>query len=273
MKPAPFAYHRARSIEDAVDALAHCDGTAQALAGGQSLVPMLNLRLVLPDLIVDLGRIDAMKSIIEKPCAICFGALVTHAELEETRAPDPSNGLVPLVASQIAYRAVRTRGTIGGALALADPAADWLTTMIALEAQLALVGPNGRRTLPAAEFVTGPYLTALAPAELIEAVEVPRRAATERWGRCKIVRKTGEYAESMAIALIDRTRRTARVVLGAVDGPPTVLPGAAGAALDATAEVDTVRAELAASSPAFSPAKLELHSNVVTRAINDALTK
>ena len=128
---------------------------------------------------------------------------------------------MPLFAAQIAYRAVRTRGTIGGAIALADPAADWLTAMLALESQIALVGPNGRRTVPIADFVTGPYSIAIGHAELIEAMEVPRRTATERWGRCKVVRKTGEYAESMAIAVIDRARRTARVVVGALDGAPS----------------------------------------------------
>jgi carbon-monoxide dehydrogenase medium subunit len=177
---------------------------------------------------------------------------------------------MPLVAAHIAYRAVRTRGTIGGAIALADPAADWLTAMLALEAQIALIGSNGRRTMPIADFVTGPYSTTLGPAELIEAVEVPRRAATERWGRCKVVRKTGEYAESMAIAVIDRTRRTARVVVGALDGAPVLLPGAALAALaDRSGDVqEIVRSELAAS--AFTPAQLELHSNVALRAIKHA---
>lgn len=275
MKPAPFSYHRARSIEDAVSALANCDGAAQALAGGQSLVPMLNLRLVLVDLLVDLGAIAALKATTETPDSIRYGALLPHCAFEEARVPDASNGLIPLVAAQIAYRAVRTRGTIGGAIALADPAADWLTAMLALEARVALVGPAGRRLVPIADFVIGPYSTALAPAELIEAIEVPRRAASERWGRCKIVRKTGEYAESMAIALLDRLHGTARVVVGAVDGAPILLRQAAKAALaDATAKAelrDVVRAELAGNG--FSPAKLELHSNVAVRAISQAMAQ
>jgi carbon-monoxide dehydrogenase medium subunit len=273
MKPAPFAYHRARSLEDAVVTLASCEGSAQALAGGQSLVPMLNLRLVLVDKIVDLGRLDALKTAQETPSSVRYGALLPHVAFEERRVPDASNGLMALVASQIAYRAVRTRGTIGGALALADPAADWLTTTIALEADIALVGPNGRRTLPAATFITGPYSTALQTAELIEAVEVPRRPASEHWGRCKIVRKTGEYADSMAIALIDRTRGTARVVLGAIDGAPIVLARTAAAALAGTASIETVQAELVASGHPFPPAALELHGNVVLRAIREASAK
>jgi carbon-monoxide dehydrogenase medium subunit len=273
MKPAPFAYHRARSLDDAISALARAEGSAQALAGGQSLVPMLNLRLVLVDTVVDLGALSALKTAQETPSSVRYGALLPHAAFEERRVPDASNGLMPLVASQIAYRAVRTRGTIGGALALADPAADWLTTTIALEAEIALVGPAGRRALPAAAFITGPYSTALQPAELIEAVEVPRRPATERWGRCKIVRKTGEYADSMALALIDRSRGTARVVLGAVDGAPIVLAQAAAAALAGPMSIETIKAELAASGQPFPPAKLELHGNVVLRAIRDALAK
>lgn len=273
MKPAPFAYHRARSLEDAVSTLARAEGTAQALAGGQSLVPMLNLRLVLVDEIVDLGGLSALRTASETPTSVRYGALVPHAAFEERSVPDGSNGLMPLVASQIAYRAVRTRGTIGGALALADPAADWLTTTITLEAIILLVGPDGRRSLPAADFICGPYSTALQPAELIEAIEVPRRSATERWGRCKIVRKTGEYADSMALALMDRTRGTARVVLGALDGAPMVLPRSATAALGGNVSIEAIKSELVASGLPFPPVKLELHSNVVLRAIRDALAK
>jgi carbon-monoxide dehydrogenase medium subunit len=136
-----------------------------------------------------------------------------------------------------------------------------------------LIGPEGRRSLPAAAFIIGPYSTALQTAELIEAVEMPRRPATERWGRCKIVRKTGEYADSMALALIDRSRGTARVVLGAVDGAPIMLAQAAAAALAGNVSIETIKAELAASGQPFPPAKLELHGNVVLRAIRDALAK
>src|SRR5260370_39649552 len=100
---------------------------------------------------------------------------------------------MPLVGSQIAYRAIRTRGTIGGAIALADPAADWLTTIVALEAEVALVGPNGRRTIAGADFAIGPYMTVLADAELIEAIFVPRRPGRERWGHYKVTRKIGEH--------------------------------------------------------------------------------
>jgi CO/xanthine dehydrogenase FAD-binding subunit len=155
--------------------------------------------------------------------AIRYGALTTHAAFEDGRVPDASNGLMPYIGSQIAYRAVRTRGTIGGAVALADPAADWLTTIIALEGEVALVGPNGRRTVAGTDFALGPYMTVIDDAELIEAIIVPRRPRSERWGRYNVARKTGEYAESMAIALIDKALGKARLVVGAIDGAPLVL--------------------------------------------------
>ncbi len=270
MKPAPFDYHRATSIEDAIAHLQAGDAIARPLAGGQSLVPMLNLRLAPADRLVDLTRIDALKQIVARADAIRYGALTTHAAFEDGRVADASNGLMPFIGSQIAYRAVRTRGTIGGAVALADPAADWLTTIIALEGEVALVGPNGRRTVAGTDFALGPYMTAIDDAELIEAIIVPRRPGSERWGHYKVSRKTGEYAESMAIALIDKALGKARLVVGATDGAPLVLDRssreiAAGNIGDGLAAV--IRAELAESGRDFSPGKLLLHSTVAVRAV------
>jgi len=270
MKPAPFTYHRAASIDDAIAHLKATDAIVRPLAGGQSLVPMLNLRLAPADKLVDLSRINAMRQTEERPDCICYGALVTHAAFEDRLVPDASNGLMPFVGSQIAYRAVRTRGTIGGAVALADPAADWLTTIIALEAEVALVGQNGRRAIAGTDFALGPYMTAIGDAELIEAIVVPRRPATERWGHYKVARKTGEYAESMAIALIDKARGRARLVLGATDGAPLVLEKSAreivaGNTGEGLAAV--IRQELADSGRDFPPEKLLLHCTTAVRAV------
>jgi aerobic carbon-monoxide dehydrogenase medium subunit len=270
MKPAPFDYHRATSIEDAIAHLQAGDAIARPLAGGQSLVPMLNLRLAPADRLVDLTRIDGLKQTVARSDGIRYGALTTHAAFEDGRVPDASNGLMPFIGSQIAYRAVRTRGTIGGAVALADPAADWLTTIIALEAEVALVGPNGRRSVAGTDFALGPYMTAIDDAELIEAIIVPRRPSSERWGHYKVARKTGEYAESMAIALIDKALGKARLVVGATDGAPLVLERssreiAAGNVGDGLVAV--IRAELAESGRDFSPGKLLLHSTVAMRAV------
>jgi aerobic carbon-monoxide dehydrogenase medium subunit len=270
MKPAPFAYHRAASIDDAIAHLRGADTIVRPLAGGQSLVPMLNLRLAPADKLVDLTRIEALRQTVERPDSIRYGALVTHAAFEDRLVPDASNGLMPFVGSQISYRAIRTRGTIGGAVALADPAADWLTTIIALEAEIALVGPNGRRAMRSTDFALGPYMTAIEDAELIEAIVVPRRSASERWGHYKVARKTGEYAESMAVALIDKARGKARLVLGATDGAPLVLERssqeiAAGNSGDGLAAA--IRQELIDSGRDFSPEKLLLHCTTAVRAV------
>ena len=270
MKPAPFIYHRASSIDDAITHLTGGEAIVRPLAGGQSLVPMLNLRLAPADKLVDLTRIEALRQTGERADSIRYGALVTHAAFEDRRVPDASNGLMPFVGSQIAYRAIRTRGTIGGAVALADPAADWLTVIIALEARIALVGPNGRREIPSADFVLGPYMTAIEDAELIEAIVVPRRPGSERWGHYKLARKTGEYAESMAVALIDRASGKARLVLGATDGAPLVLEKssreiAGGVAGEGLAAV--IRQELIDSGRDFPPEKLLLHCTTAVRAV------
>jgi carbon-monoxide dehydrogenase medium subunit len=275
MKPAPFAYHRATSIEDAVAQLAVTDALVRPLAGGQSLVPMLNLRLAPVDKLVDLTRVEALKRVEQNADGVRYGALLTHAAFEDRLVPDVSNGLMPFVGSQIAYRAVRTRGTIGGAIALADPAADWLTTIIALESSIALVGPRGRRMLAATEFVIGPYMTALDDGEIIEAIVVPRRPNTERWGHYKMARKTGEYAESMAIALIDKSLGTARLVVGAADGAPLMLEKSAreisgGKTGENLASI--IHQELVDCGREFSPAKLLLHRTVSLRAIQNAST-
>ena len=270
MKPAPFAYHRASSIDDAIAHLKVGDAIVRPLAGGQSLVPMLNLRLAPADKLVDLTRIVALRQTEERPDRIRYGALLTHAAFEDRQVPDASNGLMPFVGSQIAYRAVRTRGTIGGAVALADPAADWLTAIIALEAEIALVGPNGRRAMKGTDFALGSYMTAIEDAEIIEAIVVPRRPASERWGHYKVARKTGEYAESMAIALIDKARGNARLVVGATDGAPLVLARssreiAAGNLGDGLAAL--IRQELADSGRDFPREKLLLHCTTAVRAV------
>ena len=271
MKPAPFTYHAASSTEDAAERLAA--HAPRILAGGQSLVPMLNLRLAPADALLDISRIAALRAVDETADAVRYGALTTHAAFEDGDVPDGSNGLMRHVAGNIAYRAVRTRGTIGGSIALADPAADWVTVAIALEAVLHLASATGKRRLSAEDFVLGPYFTALGDAEFIEAIEVPKRASTERWGYHKVVVKTGEYAESMAIALLDRTRNRARVVLGATDGTPILMnraadalvAGMAGPALDAE-----IARDLAAAGQEFSAAKRILHITSVSRAARDA---
>jgi aerobic carbon-monoxide dehydrogenase medium subunit len=271
MKPAPFSYSRPKSLGEAVELVAQSG--ARALAGGQSLVPMLNLRLAPVARLIDLGGLAELRSVRNGGGSIIYGAMIAHAAFEDGDVPEASNGLIPFIAGQFAFRAVRNRGTIGGALALADPAADWLTTVVALEARLHLIGAAGRRVVAAEEFVLGPYLTALGEGELIEAIEVPKRATTERWGHAKVAMKVGEYAESMAIGLMDRKAGRARLVLGAADGAPILFPEIDQRALGGAASDElrhAVRHALLAADRDFTPAKLAMHTTTLLRAMAQA---
>jgi carbon-monoxide dehydrogenase medium subunit len=224
MKPAPFEYLQPRSIEDAVRALAGGDGMVRIMAGGQSLVPMLNLRLAPLERVVDVSRIEQLRVVEQRPDTVVLGACVTHADIEDGKTPDPTPvGLLRRIAGGIAYRAVRNRGTIGGSVALADPSADWVMTMIALDACIEAIGPAGRRSIPALDFTHGAYMTALADDELLYALTLPRFSAAARFGHYKMCRKTGEYASSLALAALDPERGYSRVVLGATGGAPLPL--------------------------------------------------
>lgn len=225
MKPVNFAYERPRLFDDAVRLL---NGGAQVkvLAGGQSLGPMLNMRLVRPDLIVDITGLDQLKRYEKHRDYVEIGACVTHADIEDERIPDVTLGAMTAVASGIAYRAVRNRGTIGGSLTNADPSADWVSALSALGAEAVLHGPRGARTLSVEAYVTGALETALAPDELLEAVRVPVHSKDARWGYYKVCRKTGEYAHAIGAVLLDRTRNVFRAVIGATERKPLVLADA-----------------------------------------------
>jgi carbon-monoxide dehydrogenase medium subunit len=271
MKPAPFAYARPESLADAVQLLG--ESGARPLAGGQSLVPMLNLRLAPVERLVDLAGAAELRAVRDSADSILYGAMIAHAAFEDGEVPDGSNGLMPFIAGQFAFRAVRNRGTIGGALALADPAADWLTAMVALEARLHLIAATGRRIVAAEEFVLGPYFTVLGEGELIEAVEVPKRIKSERWGHAKVAMKVGEYAKSMAVSLMDRSTGRARLVLGAADGPPIVLDEIAARTLHGAPAGElrpALRDALLAADRGFGPAKLAMHTTTLLRALGQA---
>lgn len=143
MKPARFDYERPTSLGDALALLGTGERVVKCLAGGQSLGPMLNLRLVQPDLLVDITRIPELTRVEEDDDGLLLGACTTHAAIEDGRVPDVTGGVLPAVAQGIAYRAVRSRGTIGGSLAHADPAADWLACLTALGAEIVVHGASG----------------------------------------------------------------------------------------------------------------------------------
>jgi len=223
MKAPAVDYVRPKSLAEAVDLLSQHPREARVIAGGQSLVAMMNLRVASPGLLIDISRLPELSLVSDDPNAVGIGACVTHAAIEDGQAADPSRGLMPRVAASLAYRAIRTRGTIGGSLALSDPAAEWPAVLTALDAEVVVCGPGGKRSIGCADFTTGVFETALAADEIIESVRIPKLSQDARWGYLKLCRKAGEFASALAVAVIDRTRGHSRVVLGAANGAPLVL--------------------------------------------------
>ncbi len=222
MKPAAFDYVRPSTVAEAVSALRSTPG-AKVLAGGQTLGPMLNLRLAQPTLLVDITRIPELAAVTEDGDAVAIGATVTHAAIEDGRIPDPTGGFLARVARGIAYRAVRTRGTIGGSLAHADPSADWLACLTALGAEVEIAGPTGRRRVALSAFVRSVMDTELGPGEMLAAVRIPRFSRKARFGFHKICRKTGEFADAIGVVAIGPDRGCTFVAAGATVARPLVM--------------------------------------------------
>jgi len=227
MKAAAFTYERPTDLNAALGLMAKAGGTTRIIAGGQSLGPMLNLRLVEPDLIVDISGLSELKRAERSGDELVIGACVTHGDIEDGRIPDVTRGAMRRVAGAIAYRAIRNRGTIGGSLSHADPAADWVSALSALGAKVTLRSVAGSRGLAIEKFITGALESALRPGEIVEAVRVPVMTPSARWGYVKACRKPGEFAHAIAAVLIDPEQATARVVIGALEAAPIVLGDAA----------------------------------------------
>jgi carbon-monoxide dehydrogenase medium subunit len=278
MKAAVFAYERPGDLVAALELVGQTDRVAKIIAGGQSLGPMLNLRLVEPDLMIDISSLNELKQASRIGDHLVLGACVTHSDIEDGRIPDVTRGAMARVAAGIAYRAVRNRGTIGGSLSHADPAADWVSALSALGAQVSLRSRSGARELPVEHFIVGALETALRPDEMIEAVRIPATTPSARFGFFKACRKTGEFAHAIGAVLIDPELATARVVVGALDAAPVVLTGADAAALfggsitsDFEHRFDERIADAILSKADISHgAALHIHVTALRRAIHDA---
>jgi carbon-monoxide dehydrogenase medium subunit len=221
-RPAEFDYRRPASLDEAVGLLAE-NGDARALAGGHSLLPLMKLRLAAPATIVDIGRVPGLDRIDEQGDAITIGALATHASVA---ASEPVRSRCPVVAytaGRIGDRQVRNRGTIGGSLAHADPGADYPTVMKAIGATINVIGPGGERPIPADDFVTGVFTTALQQGELVTSVRVPVIADGTGAAYVKHRHPASGYAVAAVAAvvnIVDGKCAQARVVVGGVTGTP-----------------------------------------------------
>lgn len=194
MNPSTFAYERAETLDDAIALLAEHGDSAKLLAGGHSLLPIMKLRLAEPELLIDIGRISELQGIRDDGAEIAIGALTTHQAI----ADDPMlRERVPLLAdtaSRVGDRQVRNRGTIGGALAHADAAADYPAAIVALEATIVAEGPQGERRIPAGEFFLDFLTTALQPDEILTEVRIAAPPQGHGWSYQKLANQASGYA-------------------------------------------------------------------------------
>jgi carbon-monoxide dehydrogenase medium subunit len=269
MKAAAFDYARPRTLDEAVTLLANADGAAKVLAGGQSLGPMLNLRLARPSLLVDVSRLAELRAIDEAGECWEIGAGVTHAELEDASGRLRGAEMLAGVAGGIAYRSVRNRGTIGGSIAHADPAGDWTLALAALGASIRVRGANGQREIPADRFMKAAFTTDLSEGEIATAISVPKFAPAARFGYFKFCRKTGEFPEASAAVLFDPEHGSARVFLGALDGAPQSLPDLARALVQQGSAICTEAAvaEAVRGIGRFDAPELSMRAAVLRRAL------
>ena len=273
MKPARFDYVRPKTLADAIKALSQPG--AVAIAGGQSLLPLLSLRMAPADVLVDIGRLDELKRTSRVGGMGRIGAGITHAAIEDGVVDDPTGGLMREVAGGIAYRAVRNHGTIGGSVALADPASDWPVCLMALGAMVRISGPGGERAQAVTAFVSGAYATSLHAGEIITAFDVPVEASPRRFGYVKVARKSGAFATSIGCVVRSTINGTSTAVLGGTTSQARVLARLS-ACLDGTSwpgDEDlraAIAADLAAVAADADAYQLRLYAATLLRAVREA---
>jgi carbon-monoxide dehydrogenase medium subunit len=227
MKPAKFTYHRAEDVERAISLLTELGTDAKILAGGQSLIPMMNFRLARPTALVDISRIADLSHITRQGGGMDFGALATHWQLEHFSSFPGALAVVAETARWIGHPAIRRRGTIGGSLAHSDPVAEWCVLMTALNAVVVVGGPGGIREEPVEAFLKGYFTTSLQANEILLRVRIPR--IPDHAGFDEYARRYGDFAIVMvavAFDVVDARVKGPRVVLGGVGGRPERVHGA-----------------------------------------------
>jgi carbon-monoxide dehydrogenase medium subunit len=192
VKPAPFAYAKAKSIEDAIKLLGQAD--ARLLAGGQSLMATLNMRLSAPKLLIDINGISGLSGISIKNGYVEIGALTRHVEAERSAEIAKHAPLIALAMPHIGHAAIRNRGTIGGSIAFADPAAELPACLLALDGEIEIAGAKGKRTVKADDFFKALFETALGADEVLTAIRVPAATKDTRVGFAEFARRHGDYA-------------------------------------------------------------------------------
>jgi carbon-monoxide dehydrogenase medium subunit len=194
MKSPPFDYARPASLAEVFDLLDLHGDDGRLLAGGQSLIATLNMRLSEPKVLIDLGELPGMRGISLQAGYLRIGALTRHSDIEDSALVARHMPLLAMTAPFVAHRAIRNRGTLGGSLALADPAAEWPTCVLLLDAAIVLASRSGERRVRGADFFTDLYTTAMRPGEVITAVEFPLPAPGVEYAFDELARRHGDYA-------------------------------------------------------------------------------
>jgi carbon-monoxide dehydrogenase medium subunit len=262
-----FAYVRARSLAEVFDLLArHGDG-AKLLAGGQSLIATLNMRLSAPQLLIDISRLTELSGIQVRNGIVRIGALTTHAEIERSAEIRKHLPLLAQAAPHIAHAAIRNVGTFGGSIALADPAAEWPACCVALDAQFVMAGKAGTRRVAARDFFEGLYATALRPDEVLTQVEIAVPGAEYRSGFAELAQRRGDYA-IVGLAAVAKCARGVlsdlRLAFFGVGQVPVLARGAMAAMEGKRAAADAVAAATKALAKDLDPGP-DLYSSAATK--------
>jgi aerobic carbon-monoxide dehydrogenase medium subunit len=280
VKPAPFTYHRAESVAHAVTLLAELaddeQGEAKILAGGLSLVPMMNFRLARPSALIDITRIGSLRYLRAGADGLRIGALTTHRMVETSALP--GFGVLPRAARWIGHYPIRARGTFGGSIAHADPASEWCLLAVLLEARIVITGPSGDRTIGAGQFFQGYYTTALEPDEMVTEIWFPGPAAGTAFTEFAV--RQGDFAivsAGVRLDVADGVCQGGRVVLGGVGPLPVAVDASALENQPATAATWAAMGQQAAAQidpPADTHGdaayRRRLTATLVARALADA---
>jgi carbon-monoxide dehydrogenase medium subunit len=283
MKPAPFDYYAPATVDEATALLAEHGPEAKVLAGGQSLVPMLNMRLARFEALVDIGRIDDLRTVDVSPAGLTLGSAVRQCDVEERSDIAEAAPLLAAATPLIGHFQIRSRGTVGGSIAHADPAAEYPAVALALDAALEIRGTGGSRTVPATEFFAGMWMTAVADDELLASIHFPSWGSGARFAVEEVARRHGDFAIAGAcvgVRVSGGTIDKAAIALFGVDSTPVratdaeaALIGQSAAGVNAAdvGQLAVTGLEPAADVHASSELRRRVAATAVARAIRTTL--
>lgn len=266
MKPPPFRYCAPTSVAEVLEELAaHEDEEPRVLAGGQSLVPLMNFRLAQPGYLIDLRRVDELSHITMDGDVLTVGAMVRQSVAEHSTEVANAAPLMVEALAYVAHPSIRNSGTVGGSIAHADPSAELPAVVMALKADLVAAGPAGRRTIPAAEFFDGPFSTTLEPDEILCEVRIPRRDGGQSF--VEFARTHGSFAlvgVGTSIEIIDDKVSRVSIAMSGVGPTPVRAAAAENVLLGASPDEQTIREAADAAADALSPSG-DIHASTESR--------